>query len=529
MVETVLRIAGLGLILCVMLAVLTACATIGTGKSTLVLGKKPATSYYNGDEFAMLIASGDKPELRSMGAGKPYKEKKWNALMKERFGVAPGTDSSPILTTAHVSVSVRDRTRTPNFDGFNFDSAKTDEIATLLLNKDLSDEQKAKLLNGVRNNYATRPEVETRAVFDMYVPPDADSGEDDGATDHAGVALYRYFIELELDFTGTLQSADPTVRFDYLAAAIRIPNGMDARFVNFAPKEADLFDLTIGQLKSSSSLAANAKQSATASVGSDIEDTSVENRTKKDTASTGATTEYGLSFSLTEELTREIKSALDVRAAGIHQAGKLFILELRSTDQKRISGTYSYKVMLEVRSEPAIFEELIGISNPKVNDLSLEVRTVGVLRHVVAPGRTGTFNRVPEPLNDKTFHQVVIDEALIDAWSFTNAPRAERLLAEQQPDNLVVRTGFADAMFVVREPGGNGDVLGYGQGKQKSFKVDPKKAVEVVFYPVILIGDPALELAAPPVSTTIPDSGTTTVVGAYSVDTFYAAASKEKD
>ena len=536
-------------VLLLLLAVVVGCTTIGTAKSTLVLAKAPEAKQYHGAEFGNFLTDENKVQLRSTSRGEAFSEKTWLKLISDRFGVdaqQAKTDYYAVAPkTANVSVSIRDLSRTPPLDSFNFDLQKVDEISKLLLDRDVADAKRNELIEGIRNHFTILPEVSSRTVLDRY---------DDG------VALWRYFIELELDFTGSLQSVDPDARFDYLAAAIRIPGDVDARFINFSPKEADLFDLTIGQLKSTGSLTASASQAANAKETSVNEDTSVDGVTDKTTTDVGTTTNYGLNFELTEELTRDIKSTLETRSAGIHDDGKLFLLELKGSAAKRVAGTYTYKLMVEVRSEGELLEKcgrpiilnnetkqwelkdpnadgkpseeceketpkpVWGVSQPQIDDLRVETRSIGIVNHTLEAGRTGMFSRVPEPLNDQAFKQVIVEEEVLDVWKFNAVARAEKLLTQPTPpNNLLIKTGHSDAVFYVQDKTAGNEILAVGRGTDAAFSVEREKNLEIVFLPIVKSGDIALEFTADPVSVSVPEGGSRTVVGVYKLGRTFAA------
>lgn len=494
----------------VSLFVLTACGTVGNGRSTLVLAKKPSGNNYSGDEFAALLTDSDKTQLRAMGAGDQLSQGLWASTVKKRFGgdTTNGVTQPPHV--ASVSLTVRDRTRTPIFTSFNLDVAQLDEILALLLNNKISNQEKQKLIASARNNYVTLSEVPERVVFDRYVPA--------SAQENAGAPEWRYFIELEVNLTGTLESPDPLTRFSYLAAVLRIPNGIEARFINFEPKVADLYEIAIGHLKTAGSASANAKKGASANqdlTTVDKSQTDIETTSKM---SAGATSETGFSLQLNEELTREIKAGLDIRSAGIHQDGKVFLIELRGTDLQRIAGTYTYNVMLEIRSRPRLSEDgTVYFGEPLERALSLETRSVAVVRHVVKRGRTGYLTRVPEPLNDHAFHQVIVADGKAEAWRFRETPRGDRVVTESEPDNLIVRSPYNDATFVIRARGNNGRVIAYGTGTQATYRLDPGTHLTVEFLPIVRTDEAIVELIADSEDVTIPADGASTVVAHYKI------------
>ena len=186
---------------------LTACSTVGKGRSTLALGKKPDGNIYQGDEFAALLTDEEAPQFRSMGAGRPLDDDKWRSLLAQRFGIqetnqgSAGRGDNPGPALPHigsVTISVRDITRTPVFASFNLDAARQDKMVRLLYDDKIAAGAKEKLLRTASNSFATLPEIEERTVVDRYLPSDAE--------ENPGAPLWRYFIELEIDLTGALES-----------------------------------------------------------------------------------------------------------------------------------------------------------------------------------------------------------------------------------------------------------------------------------------------------------------------------------
>jgi hypothetical protein len=264
-------------------------------------------------------------------------------------------------------------------------------------------------------------------------------------------------------------------------------------------------------------------------------------------------------FTLTDELTRDIKSSLEARSAGIMQKGKLFLVELRSNEQRRISGTYSFNVMLEVPStaqdgpsedkptkneisekkiskgeilrasqpnEKCITAEVHvaskdgtsedGIltwtaSQPNVKYIEAEVRLVGIVRHVVKPGKTVSFERVPEPLNDETFRQVVLYDKKVPLWQFPEPP------AGKTNPNLIVYSNIDEARFIVFDETGTKKLM-HGTGREAHLSIPSSKAqrkVKVVFLPATIGGDKPVMLTTPPACTGITLGRDAVAIGNY--------------
>jgi len=450
--------------------VLVACTALGTGRSTLVLAA-PETTIYKGQEFEHLIQH-DGMKLIGLQGKEPGTEQDWQKFQKERLG---GTGKG-----AFIDINVRDQTNTPPLDLFNVETVAVSDVARILTDHTLTSRQKEDLLNQLRDNFRGMPETYSRFVM---------HGVDKGNF------IYYYFPQITVDLTGALNTAETLDRFDFIAAAIRIPDAekeKGVKFINFYPKTADLFDFTLGQLKQTASATAGANASSKATTNASI--------TNKPTGGpetarlAGSEFSYGGSFNLTltDELTRDMKSSLEARSAGIMENGQLFLIELRSNEQKRIAGTYSFNVMLQVPSTVTNREDgKTGIksqsSTPKVNKIEAEVRVVGIVRHVVKPGKTGILKKVPEPLNDDTYREVVLRDKPVTLWEFFG-PETGQVITD---NNLTVYSNVDGASFTVVDEKDN-RVLGYGTGRTAHLAINTKNTVKVVFVPVI-VGTVALK------------------------------------
>lgn len=467
-VLTIVSLTGLAFLL-------GACTVLGTGRSTLVLAEPTSGSTYSGSDFQHLIASADRKMVGLQGK-KSASTKEWSDFRQARFGPVAGS-------AARVDINVRDQTNTPPLEFFNIETVTAADTAKILTNPALSPDQKDAILTQLRDNFRGMPESYSRLVSH--------------GSDKNGKLVYHYFPQVTIDLTGTLNSAEPLDRFDFIAAAIRIPAASKIRFINFSPKAADLFDFTLGQFKQSASATANA------TVGRKSASTSSETNKPTGGPETSSGTSGGLdlggalTFAMSDELTRDLKSSLEARSAGILEGGKLFLIELRSNDMKRIAGTYTFDVMLEVPSTVSQSKngsQTVWSSDPVETLLEAEVRVVGIVRHVVKPGKTGTFKRVPEPLNDVTFRQVVLHDSTAPLWTFTNVPTAQI----DNASNLTIYTNEDEASFTVYDES-NDAVLGHGAGREATFAIEAKGKVKVVFHPVIVGGDKPVALTALPV------------------------------
>jgi hypothetical protein len=455
---------------------LSACTVLGTGRNTLVLADQPPAGVYSGTEFNHLIIQGDKRLIGLQGKD-PRSNEEWTKFASERLGGVANN-------AATIDINVRDQTNTPALDLFNIETVSAADVTKILTDNRLTPPQKEALLIQLRDNFRGMPETYSRLVSH--------------GADQDGNLVYYYFPQVTIDLTGTLNTAETLDRFDFIAAAIRIPGDVDATFINFSPKAADLFDFTLGQLKQTASAIAKASASNKATTSTT---TANKPATGPETgASMGGELNHGgeASFTLTDELTRDMKSSLEARSAGIMQKGKLFLIELRSNEQKRIAGTYTYNVMLEVPSTVVRAQNgatTTWTSTPKATAIQAQVRVVGIVRHVVKPGKTGTFKRVPEPLNDETYRQVVLRDEPVTLWNFTNIPTGQ--IATET--NLTVYSNVEGASFLVVDET-TGAVLDHGAGQEVHLALATQNKVKVVFTPAIVGGDKPVALKAPDVT-----------------------------
>ncbi|MBB6228800.1 hypothetical protein FHS79_002991 [Polymorphobacter multimanifer] len=473
---------------------LASCTAIGTGRATLIRADRPVDqsgqTIYTGREFDHLLVQ-PAPKFSGKLTGK-ISEQAWGEYRRSIYGNETGT-------AANIAVSARDQSVTPAIVPLDAIRSNTGDIAKVLLDPKLSAQQKDKLIIQLRDSLLSAPESPSRLVQHGQTP--------------TGSIVYHYFPQLTLDLTGTLQSADALDRFDFIAAAIRIPGNSKARFINFAPKAADLFDFTLGQLKQSASATAKADAGRT---GSDVEkagSTPAVGSTAAQESTRGASFGAGLNFALSDELTRDLRSSLEARSAGILDNGKLFLVELRSNDQRRIAGTYNFDVMLEVPSdiEKSTAESPVAytLSNPQETEVMAEVRVVGIIRHVARSGQTGIFKKAPEPLNDDVFREVVVRDMLVPLWSFNNIPLAQ--IAENF--NLTVLANEDDASFSVLDEASK--VIGYGTGRFNRLSIPAGTKARIAFNPINRVTtNQAFILEAPAQSV---EAGATPVVavGAY--------------
>lgn len=457
------------------------CTAIGTGHNTIILAKSIAGSTYPGHEFEELITSG--PQTIIPGKGSPESEMtRWNAYRTRSLGVGPNA--------ASIDITVRDQGATPPLDVPNYQLNNASDIAKIVSDGTTSADVKDAALAALRDQYRAMPESYPALVQrteDRLWPAGSAAATLARATaanpGTRRLFVYHYFPKVTLDLSGELMGAATLDRFDFLAVSVRLIGRPEVRFNNFSPKLADLFDYTLGSLKQTASA------TGSANVGSGSSNTTSNTSAPTDTTSVeqaiGGTGTLGasLSFSLSDELTRDLKASLDTRSAGILDNGRVFIIALRSNEQKRIAGTYTYEVMLDVPSD--VSRATVGggastyvYSTPIEPRVEAAVRIVGMVRHVDHRGKTGTFKRVPEPQNDDTFEQVLLTEKTVTLWEMLQAPSS---YLAGEVTNLVVYSNESAATWTVYDA--KHGVLSRGGGRETHLLVAPG-SVTVEFDPI---------------------------------------------
>lgn len=492
---------GISITSALLTTALGGCTVIGTGRNTIILAQPQRPAVYQGVEFSDLIAT----DARKIVPGKGTADSesvRWETYKARNLGVSAGSVS--------IDVNVRNQSVTPALDTLNIEVTNAGDIARIMADGTTSVAQKEAAVAQLRNNYRRMPEAYPALVSRLEMAPLGVRGES------VPVTVYHYFPKVTLDLTGELLGAANLDRIDFLAVSVRLTGNAGVRFTNFSPKTADLFDFTLGSLKQS----ASATGSITAGQGSSRTDTD----TTTDTGSSavdavGRTGTLGgsLSATMSDEFTRDLRSSLDTRSAGIVEGGRVFIIALRSNDQKRISGTYSYTVMLDVPSLATRTTVSSGatyiVSDPVEKLVQAEIRVVGLVRHVEKRGKTGTFKRVPEPLNDDTFDQVVLVEKLLPLWEMQ---QPSTLNLESSQNNLTIYTNETNATFTVYSDDPARTVLKRGGGRETRLFLPESGKVDVVFDPINVNGKRVTVLsAAARQGVTVSKAGETVVVGQY--------------
>jgi len=479
------------------------CTTLGAGHATVVLAAPPAAKAYNGTELGDLIAKPGQSRV-VVSHGDPAEGAAHWATYKNEHA---GTQDS-----ARMDVTTRDLNATPPLDPLNIEATNSGDIAKIMSDNTTTPVQKTALVRQLRDNYRQMPEN-----FLPFVSRQEDVEFDKttglgtvvakaASTTSESVNVYHYFPKVSIDLTGELQTVASLDRFDFLAVAVRLvePTGQ-VTFANFSPKTADLFDFTLGSLKQTASASATATPGSSSAAKDTASSTPATGSTQGSERDSGTTFGANLNLSLSNELTHDLKSSLESRAAGIIGDRRVFMMQLRSNDQRRIAGTYSYSVMLDIPSRPRrTKDEASGqtyiVSNPVVDDLTAEVRIVGVVRHVGKIGMTGTFTRVPEPTNDDIFDEVLISEKTVPLWKLHQPVMIDTEPKNAPKVNLVIYTNQDAATFTVYGDGAGLPVLTRGKGREASLSLlKGASQVSIVFDPIITTGATPEALTAPPV------------------------------
>ena len=488
----------------------TGCASIGNGTHSLILATPECASHsevcsYSGSEFSHLKKTKDR-KIVGLAGTKPLEQSDWELFKANKYGV--GGDA------IDMGIALRDRTATPAIGYHNFDVVNQSVISGILTNDELDDTQKQAAIISLRDNYRGLPETYSRFIKHRQ---DLESG----------AFTYKYFPQITIDLTASVNSADPLDRLDYFAAAIRIPEGVKAKFINVSPKSADLFQFTIGQLNQA------ATAQATGQAGRNTTDGTTSSNSIVTTSDNGSNTEtlgetgstvgnLGLSFgaSVNETFTREIRSSLEARSVGIHDNGQLLLVELRGNNERRIAGTHTFDVMLEVDSEAKGSDADSGFveSHPIDKAVDVEIRLAGIVRHVVEQGKTGWINRIPETTNDVTFNEVVLTNENMNLWTFNDTPWAD-VADIPTRSNLVIQTNEADAAYYIEDSKGN--ILGWGSGVRTNFNINSQDMLKVVFADINRTDETPKVLAAEPSPTfmlsTNSDVSPKIIAGTYSI------------
>jgi hypothetical protein len=480
------------------------CTTLGSGHATVVLAVLPAAKAYNGTEFGYLIVKPGQSRIVVTHGDPAEGAAHWAAYQDKHAGTQD---------SARMDVTTRDLNVTPPLDPLNIEATNAGDIAKIMSDNTTTLAQKTALVRGLRDNYRQMPENFLPFVSrqeDVEFDPVTHLGlgkivAKAGSATSEAVTVYHYYPKVAIDLTGELQTVASLDRFEFLAVAVRLVDPTkQVTFANFSPKPADLFDFTLGSLKQTASASATATPGSSSTAKDTATSTPATGSTQGSERDSGTTYGANLNLSLSNELTHDLKSSLEGRAAGIVGDQRVFMMQLRGNDQRRIAGTYSYSVMLDIPSIPRRIKakdstQTYIVSNPVVDALTAEVRIVGVVRHVGKMGMTGTFTRVPEPTNDDTYEEVLVSEKTVPLWQLHQNVMVDTEANTTPPPNLVVYTNQDAATFTVYADGPGRTVLARGKGREASLLLKKARQVSIVFDPIVTSGATPHALTAPPV------------------------------
>lgn len=481
---------------------LSGCTVIGNGHNSVVLGEVPQDPNYPrypGREFQGLLRTPNGPPIIPSKGTVAEEYAGWTTYQATHAGT---------LESAQLDLVVRDLNVTPSLDQLNIESNNAADVAKIMADSTTSADLKGQLVERLRNNYRRMPEN-----YLPMVPRQEFKDFGDGAGEQQ-ITAYHWFPKVALDLTGQLQTVGSSDRFEYLAVAMTLVNEREpgtntplpVTFVNFAPKAADLFDFTLGTFKQTASMTGSGSIGGSASSkttsGSNQTNTGTgisSTETKGSETNVGSTNGASLSLTVSDELTRDLRSSIDTRSAGITNDGKTFVIALRSNEQRRISGTYSYAVMLDIAPKVSKAQlangAVVVVSDTPTRQIWADVRIIGVIRHVAKMGKTGTFKRIPEPTNDEVFNEVLVRQKRMLLWELHQDALIDSFPA---PSNLVVYTNHDSATFSVIASDTR-KILARGKGRETSFPLKDGQVVEIEFDPIILAGNAPSVLTARPI------------------------------
>lgn len=449
------------------------CTAVGTGDHVLVKSHADQADITKlGGAFSHLLIDLTTSTNRfvALTTGATVSSDAYVKYMTDRFGVSN-------FQAATLNAIVRDRNSTPTFSPIDLTPLLTSKIADLMLKTDLTTEKKIELEALLKARLLNQPDLARTTTLHHRV-----------ARGHPNekVKVYYYYPRVNIEFSSSLLSAASVDRFSYLGMAVRIrgsqetnENGDRVRFINFSPKAPDVAEYTRGKHTQGVDITAKASGGGNLSF-EDVDVIPDPNQEGKSTTKTiGQELNFSgdLEFTGSEQYVNELKDSIEARTAGIFQQGKMFLVELRSIKNRRIGGTYSFDLLLEIpsnlvrsRNKP---KKLANV--PIMNGIvDADIYLVGIIRHVHDRGLTGALNRVPEPENDDTFHQVVYQKIdNVRLWESINEPFLS--IDPKWTDHVFtvnVITGQKEAYFVVKNASNN-DILGSGKGAQSKIRIKP--------------------------------------------------------
>lgn len=482
---------------------------IGGGSATLITAKVS-----DGGDFAKYFPDLVAHETEAMRALTPratVDRKRYNEYLKTKFG-------STSLQTSMLSIVVRDRTKIPPFLPIDISIEK--QLLVIYLDKELSNAKKEDLAKAAKASIFNVPDLPDRTALH------------DIAAD--GRKTYFFYPRVQFDFSSKLNTPSELDRFEYLGIVLKVSDTesqQDAkvRIIDFQPKAADIVEFTRGELTQKAEL--DAKAAISSQGVSKVTKGTATKSTAGDTSSTGAeqtqtaTRSPDVGLSMSETYVNALKDSIDARSAGILEEGRVFFAAFRSIKTKRIGGTYSFDLMLEVPSSTR--EEGNGVysSQPCLKEVRVDASLIAVVRHVYKRGMTGWWTRVPEPDNDRTYLQVMTKSIKnLQLWAFSGVAWTTREAMKPVEHAVLVLTNRSDARFVVKDS--DGKILGDGAGSSAKISLPPPSTnlqVHVEFLDVIEIVKDAVHVFSAKPSSDFSIGKTEeeqyTVVGTYEVKT----------
>lgn len=324
MTTAILSVVLLGLLA---VTFLLGCTSVGRGSATLIpkeltSGEEDFAKYFPG-----LVATA--PSMRPLTPGASTDSAAYRKFLENNQGCVD-------CQASDLSVVVRDRTKTPPF--LPVDVSLDKELVGIYLNKDLSSAKKEELAALAKAQVFNVPDLPSRTTL------------------HESRSTYYYYPRIEVNFSSKLNTTSPADRFAYLGMVLRITPSANAsclsagdgiRFLDFHPKAADIYEFARGEFTQKTELAA--KQSLTDQTVKKVAESAVEGGQNASTERTHTgTITPELSLTMSETFVNALKDSIEARTTGILEEGQAFFADFRSTKNRRIGGTYSFDLMLEV-------------------------------------------------------------------------------------------------------------------------------------------------------------------------------------
>lgn len=472
-----------------------------------------------GSQQAEFRGNGKKPNISSTKQSVSFEH-----FISQRYGNLNSPDE-----LANLDVVVRRKDKTPFFIYPEEEKLLRTAISAVELNEKLSDTKKNLLVRRLESKLFNRPRMTSTTLPTKTYK-------------NTGKNVYDYFPRVEIDFSTKLNSLSEHDTFKHLGIIIKLHDNDPVQIVDFSPKEADIVEYTHGSLVRSSALAI-APSLSKSLTESALKNTAGALAAAADTESTSEVRNSGLGttgLTLSESLTSELVDALERRTTGVLNDGKTFFASYRSTKNKRIIGTFNYDLMLKVESDgvercvndnskisetyyqgrPVTCEgNLIStvVSAPKTPSIKADIYLLGVVRHVVKRGMSGTLNTAPEIENDDVFEQVIIkkieNKILWEIDPDTFGLFTERVPNEHDPKQITVYTNHKNARFgILSVKEDKESLLAIGSGQQFKYSYSKDKNIKIVPYDVVVELENIVATYVPKVSQIMVDAQTNIMI-----------------